>query len=306
MQKGTLIWTTNRALSWAASAGLILSLAAVPSSAGAEDAPAPEALTVYTERVPTGFINWGEGYAEIVVQAPYETERYGSSHAKIRAIEEAETRADEAFYRLLRGINVSGDTRLAGNTALEEALKKVSRRERKMTKQKTANVTLTATFKVPLYGKKGLAGEVYKAAWETPEGGSLAGTSGGGFTSVVLDASATTLQAALFPHVLNEAGEVLYGPADLDQKALDRGDPVTYVVPTENQGKKGGLSKTARKDYGENPLAIRVDKISGEFLADIVLRPEHEKMLRDAQVGDLLAQGRVFIIKAASVDMTGS
>ena len=46
---------------------------------------------------------------------------------------------------------------------------------------------------------------------------------------VVLDASATTLQAALFPHVLNEAGEVLYGPADLDQKALDRGDPVTYV-----------------------------------------------------------------------------
>ena len=169
MQKGTLIWTTNRALSWAASAGLILSLAAVPSSAGAEDAPAPEALTVYTERVPTGFINWGEGYAEIVVQAPYETERYGSSHAKIRAIEEAGTRADEAFYRLLRGINVSGDTRLAGNTALEEALKKVSRRERKMTKQKTANVTLTATFKVPLYGKKGLAGEVYKAAWEAPE-----------------------------------------------------------------------------------------------------------------------------------------
>ena len=96
------------------------------------------------------------------------------------------------------------------------------------------------------------------------------------------------------------------GSDEAEASPAKRGDPVTYVVPTENQGKKGGLSKTARKDYGENPLVIRVDKISGEFLADIVLRPDQEKILRDAQVGDLLAQGRVFIIKAASVDMTGS
>jgi hypothetical protein len=306
MKKGTLIRTTNRALSMTAPAALILVLAAFPSLAGAEGAPGPKELSGYTERVPTGFVNWGEGYAEVVVQAPYETVRYGSSHAKIRAIEEAENRADEAFFRLLRGINASGDTRLAGNTELEEALKSVSKGQRKMTKQRTANVTLTATFRVPLYGKKGLAGAVYKVAWETPEEGSLAGTSGGDYTSVVLDASSTTLQAALFPHVRNEAGEVLFGPADLDQRTLDRGTPVTYVVRGESQGKKGGLSKTAQKEYGDNPLVIQVDKIAGEFLADIVLRPDNEKMLRDAQVGDLLAQGRVFIIKAASVDVSDS
>jgi hypothetical protein len=304
MKMGTSI--SKSALYHAATASLILVLAALPSPAGAEDPPGADALGPYTERVPTGFIDWGEGIAEVVVEAPYETVRYGSSHAKIRAIEEAEERADEALYRLLRGVNVSGETRVAGETALEEVLMEVVRREKKMTKQRTANVTMTATFRVPLFGKKGLAAALYEPAWEAPETGALAGSSGGEFTSVVLDASATTLQAALFPHVRSEAGELLFGPGDLTARTLERGRPITYAVRLEDPGKKGGLSKTVRREYGDNPLMIQVDKIAGEFLADIVLRPDDEKRLRDAGVGDLLAQGRVFILKAASVDLTDS
>jgi hypothetical protein len=306
MRKVTQHFGWWRAVSGVSLVLLIGALSNLPVTVGAQDALAPETLASYTERVPTGFINWGAGYAEVEVEAPYETQRFGSSHAKIRAIEAAQKRADEAFYRLLRGVNVTGSERLAGNTALEEALRRFASRERKLTNQRTTNVTMTATFKVPLYGRKALAYDVYRAAWESPETGALAVTEGGEFTSVVLDASETTLQAALFPRILAEGGEILFAPGNVDRKRLERGSPVTYVVRSDNPGKKSGLPKSVRRDMGDNPLVIKVERISGEFLADIVLRPEQEQRLREANVGDLLAQGRVFIVQTASVDLTQS
>ena len=114
-----------------------------------------------------------------------------------------------------------------------------------------------------------------------------------------------SLQAALFPRILTEAGEVIYGPGVLDPKALARGAGVHYVVRAEDTGKKkSGLPKDLAKIMGDNPLVVDIGKISGEFLADVVLRPEQVEQLRQAQVGDLLADGLVFILQTQSIDTT--
>ena len=244
---------------------MVLFLAAPLHAAVAQEAVDPANLEVYTERVKTGFINWGAGHAEVVVEAPFLTERFGASHAKIRAIESAKKLAEQAMYRLLRGINLTGGQRLAGDAQLEEILRKMSARQSSLENQKTANVTMTATYRMPIYGRKALSGSIRQAAFADSDKGALAGTSGGGHTSVVLDAAGTTLQAAFFPRLLSEDGTLLFGPADLDAKTAT---PARYVVRGEGSNKKLRLPKTVAKTMGENPLVLKVNKVGGEFFAD--------------------------------------
>ena len=271
--------------------------------ARAQEPVSADALNVYTERVKTGFINWGAGYAEVTVEAPYETERFGISHAKMRAIEFADGLAGKALYRLLRGINLTGDMRLAGDTELEEILRKLVKKQAKIDKQRTVNVTMTATYRMPIYGRKALSGTIQSTTFADTEKGDMAGTSGGSYTSVVLDASGTSLQAALLPRILDEEGTLLFGPADLDSKAPAA---VTYVIRGDSSDKTLRLPKATAKNMGDNPLVLKVEKVGGDFLADVVLRPDAAAALRSAQAGDVLAQGRLFIIHTNSIDLSGS
>jgi hypothetical protein len=279
-------------------------LLAGTTPAVAQSAISVDDLEAYTERVPTGYLNWGAGFAEVTVEAPYETERYGGSHAKIRAIEKAEELAEEALFRLVRGINLTGSTRLAGDEAFEAALRQVIKKQSGMNDQKTANVTMTALFRLPLHGRKALSGTLLPLLAEGDTAGALAGTGGGEYTSIVLDATGTTLQAALFPRLLDESGQVLFGPADLDEKAMAKGSPATYVVRGQAEDKDLRLPKSLAKTMGDNPLVLKVRKVGGEFFADVVLRPEQVETLQAAQPGDLLSEGRLFIIQTTSVDVS--
>lgn len=280
-----------------------LILVANPSQVSAQEAVDPSSLEVYTERMKTGFVNWGAGYAEVVVEAPYQTERFGASHAKIRAIEAAMEMSAQSFYRLLRGVNLTGEKRLAGDTELEEILRKLSGKQSSLENQRTVNVTMTATYRMPLYGRKALSGAIQRAAFADDPAGTLAGTSGGSFTSIVFDAAGTTLQAAFFPRILDEDGTLLFGPGDLADK-ID--SPVRYVVRGDGSHKKLRLAKKVAKNLGENPLVMQVRKVGGEFFSDIVLRPEQVEQLGQAQPGDLLSLGKLFIIQTRSLDVSES
>jgi hypothetical protein len=273
------------------------------SPATAQEAVDLAGLEVYTERVKSGFINWGEGYAEVVVEAPYETERFGASHAKIRAIQAAKEQAEQSLYRLLRGINLTGEKRLAGDAPLEAILRKLAAKQSSLADQKTVNVTMTATYRMPIYGRKALSGTVRQTSFADAQKGTLAGTSGGSFTSVVFDAAGTTLQAAFFPRILAEDGTVLFGPADLDAKT---DAPARYVVRGDGKQKNLRLPKSVARNLGESPLVLKVQKVGGEFFSDVVLRPEQVEQLRQAQPGDLLAMGRLFIIQTQSIDVSNS
>ena len=285
---------------------LVLVSPLASGSLGAAEPLSARILVPYTERVETGFIDWGQGLASVDVQASYDTVRFGSSHAKIKSIGEAEKKGDAALFRLLRGINVDGERRLAGNPDLEAALKRIIPKSRKMDIGKIANVTLNATFTVPLGGKKAVAGAVHSTIFaESTEHGMLDGAGGGPYTSVLFDASKTSLQAALFPRFRTESGELVYGPGLIDAKALARGAAIRYVVRSDDTGKKkSGLTKDMARALGDNPLVVEIGKIAGEFLADIVLRDEQVEQLRQARVGDLLSQGLVFILQTRSIDTT--
>ncbi|MCZ6833551.1 MAG: hypothetical protein O7F11_07380 [Acidobacteria bacterium] len=280
-----------------------LFLAASHSPARAQEAVDLAGLEVYTERVKTGFVNWGAGYAEVVVEAPYQTQRFGASHAKIRAIEAADEIAKQSLYRLLRGINLTGEKRLAGDAQLEEILRKLAGKQSSLKAQKTVNVTMTATYRMPIYGRKALSGSIRQAAFADSPKGTLAGSSGGSFTSVVFDAAGTTLQAAFFPRILAEDGTLLFGPADLEVK-IDA--PARYVVRGDGSQKKLRLPKSVSRNLGDNPLIMKVLKVGGEFFTDVVLRPEQVEELRQAQPGDLLSLGKLFIIQTRSIDVSES
>ena len=81
-----------------------------------------------------------------------------------QAIEDAEKKSENALYRLLRGMNISGAQRLAGEVPLEEALRKTIVKQRDMDILDIVNESMNTRFRLPLYGKKGLADAVYAQA----------------------------------------------------------------------------------------------------------------------------------------------
>jgi hypothetical protein len=253
-------------------------------------------LQAYNEERPTGVIDWTEGYVEVAVVGHYDTARYGASHAKIRAIEDAENKSADTLFRLIRGINISSDARLAGDEKMEEALHSLIKQDRKMDVGKIENVSLAATFRVPLYGRKGLAQRIFDLLYAgQTQPGPLSAASGGGYSSVVFDASRLPAQPALFPRILNEAGETLYGPGDLNAEVVKRGVcPARYVAA-------GGaaLSKDLTRLIGEKPLVIQVEQLAGDLQSDLVLKADEEARLREAKAGDALAEGRVLIVQAS-------
>ncbi|MFQ5718968.1 MAG: hypothetical protein ACE5IK_05425 [Acidobacteriota bacterium] len=283
----------------------LLALVTMKSSFGDESLSA-RTLAPYTERVATGFIDWGYGFAQVHVVATYDTVRFGSSHAKIKSIDEANKKADNALYRLVRGINLDGEQRLAGHPDLEAALKKVIPKTRKREIGKIANTTLNATYTIPLAGKTSVSGFVRTMRGKgEPLAPVIDPGDGGDHTSVVFDASGTSLQAALFPRVLTEDGQLVYDETVIDPKIVARVPVARYVVRAKDSGKKkSGLSKDVARALGDNPLVVKVNKISGVFLADIILGPDQVAQLREAHAGNLLAQGLVFILQTGSVDMT--
>ncbi|MFQ5766476.1 MAG: hypothetical protein ACE5ID_00605 [Acidobacteriota bacterium] len=263
------------------------------------------ALEDYTERVQTGFIDWGLGMAEVKVTATYDTVRFGGGHAMIRAREEADKKAEDALFRLLRGVNINGDRRLLGSPEMEKVLRKVIHKQMKIKDKRTADLTLTATYQVPIFGKKAVADSLRGSLEEDAlKPGELAGKGGGGYSSVLFDATGTSLQAALYPRVFGAAGDLLYGPGDLSEKGWAKGSSATYLVPSQASGKKSGLPKALARRLGNNPLVLKVQKIKGILLADVELHEEQEQTLKDAGVGDLLAAGHVFFLQTASVDVT--
>ena len=113
----------------------------------------------------------------------------------------------------------------------------------------------------------------------------------------------STISGAPLPRILDEDGTLIFGPADLDSKAPAA---VTYVIRGDGSDKALRLPKATAKNMGDNPLVLKVEKVGGDFLADVVLRPDAAAALRSSQAGDVLAQGRLFIIHTNSIDLSES
>ncbi len=96
---------------------------------------------------------------------------------------------------------------------------------------------------------------------------------------------------------------LLFGPGDLEDK-ID--GPARYVVRGDGSQKKLRLPKSVARNLGDNPLIMKVQKVGGEFFTDVVLRPEQVEQLRQAQPGDLLSLGKLFIIQTRSIDVSES
>jgi hypothetical protein len=108
-------------------------------------------------------------------------------------------------------------------------------------------------------------------------------------TGVVIDARGLAIQAALFPQIVDERGQILYAPESVDREAAIQQGYVAYA--------KAFDQAPAQARVGERPLVLRALRVAGEARVDLVLSDAEATRIRDyTATRRLVRQCRVLIV----------
>jgi len=122
----------------------------------------------------------------------------------------------------------------------------------------------------------------------TPSQGLLA-YNGKPFTSLIVDASQLSLQAALLPRILNEKGEEVYGVSYLSREIAIQSGLVSYA-PSLTAAKKNARA-------GSQPLVICGVRVAGTHPTDIVVSANDAVLIHAAaKSNNFLRQCKVVVV----------
>jgi len=108
-------------------------------------------------------------------------------------------------------------------------------------------------------------------------------------TGVVIDARGLAIQPALFPRIVDESGQSLYAPTDVDTEAAVQQGYIAYA--------KAFDGAPAQVRIGERPLVLRALRVAGDSRVDLVLSHAEAARIRDyAATRRLVRQCRVLIV----------
>jgi len=111
----------------------------------------------------------------------------------------------------------------------------------------------------------------------------------GSVTGIIIDGSGLGLRPAMSPRVLDQSGNVIYGPGNYSREYATTNGVVGYTK-TINQAK-------ADSRVQGNPLIIRGASTSGSSQADIIISNEDAaKMMRADGSANLLKDCRIIFI----------
>jgi len=128
-----------------------------------------------------------------------------------------------------------------------------------------------------------------------------------GYTGLVIDARGFGVKPACFPTVLDEKGQVVYGPALVDRATVQKDGMVHYVAASREVDLSQLFGDTAYvvrpvqlappPREGKRPLKIKgVDK-AGALKANIIVSSEDAKKIKsDAQLGLALKRSKVVVV----------
>jgi hypothetical protein len=109
------------------------------------------------------------------------------------------------------------------------------------------------------------------------------------YTGVVIDARGLAIQPALFPQIVDEQGQILYAPMQVDATMAVQRGYVEYAYTID--------SPQLETRVGKQPLVLRARRALGPTRVDLVLGPGEAAQLQQADaLRRLLMQCRVAII----------
>ncbi|HEV8539641.1 MAG TPA: hypothetical protein VGQ60_00625, partial [Nitrospiraceae bacterium] len=128
-----------------------------------------------------------------------------------------------------------------------------------------------------------------------------------GYTGLVIDARGLGVKPAFFPAVMDDKGDVLYGPETVDRATVEQNGMVQYkALPKDAKisslfGEEAYVIRpvqlgTAPRE-GRRPLKIKGADKSGALKANILISSEDAQKIRgDAKMKGALGRSKVVIV----------
>jgi hypothetical protein len=128
-----------------------------------------------------------------------------------------------------------------------------------------------------------------------------------GYTGLVIDARGLGVKPACFPTVLDEKGEVIYGPALVDRATVQKDGMVHYVAASREVdlsqlfGERAYVVRPVQlappSREGKRPLKIKGLDKAGALKANIIVSSEDaQKIKNDAHLSMALKRSRVVVV----------
>lgn len=128
-----------------------------------------------------------------------------------------------------------------------------------------------------------------------------------GYTGLVIDARGLGVKPACFPSVLDDKGDVLYGPKMVDRAAAQKDGMVHYMAAPKGADLSALFGEGAYivrpvqvatpPREGKRPLKIKGSDKAGALKANIIVSSEDAKKIRsDTQLGLALKRSKVVVV----------
>jgi hypothetical protein len=284
--------------------------AAIPAAAQAV-APPPAGQAI--EKLRDGQINWSTGWIKATgVGAP--PANVGPGQGRAMAERAAFAVALRNLLETVKGVRIDSETLaesyIVKNDVIRSQVAGFVRGAQVVKTDVQADGSVEVTVKAPLWGTESMItafmGEKpFKAHELPPESAGDAGTEG--YTGLVIDARGLGARPACFPMILDEKGEVLYGPETVDRATAEKDGMVEYHALPKDANLSGLFGEgafvirpvqvTAPPREGRRPLKIKgVDK-RGSLKANVLISSEDAKRIRgDKQIGGALHRSKVVVV----------
>ncbi|MBL7014324.1 MAG: hypothetical protein ISR83_07880 [Candidatus Marinimicrobia bacterium] len=182
----------------------------------------------------------------------------------------------------IRGARKIGETRYLSDTSVEVTY------EVSMNDISRVLLPMAETAPTLTYGETTISGTTPQPAQPTTNTPTEALTSGS-VTGIIIDGSGLGLRPAMSPRVLDQSGNVIYGPGNYSREYATLNGVVGYTKTIDQ-------AKADSRVQG-NPLIIRGASASGSSQADLIISNEDAaKMMRAEGAAGLLKDCRVIFI----------
>ena len=263
-----------------------------------------------TEVGSSGQINWTSGTISargLGVPSP----KVPSAAAEAMAFRAAQVVASRNLLELVEGIRVDSETivenYIVKSDIIREQVSGVIRSARVTNHRKFPDGSVEVFLNMPLWGKKSLSSALLADQPMSSQGPSMEGPPTDGYTGIVIDTRGLGVQPATLPLVVDQEGQLVYGPKVVSREAVEKDGFVQYFFAgpekdssmlwehlffVSEKNKNRSVSRAGRR-----PLKIKGLKGRGTLHANVMISAaDAHKIRSNPQLLRALRSAKVVII----------
>lgn len=305
---------TTRAMEAGPRAGLwgVVGLVAGCLLAGGPVFAQSAALKDAVEPMGQGFVNWSTGWVKATgLGAP--PPNAGPGQARAMAQRAAQTVAVRNLLEVVKGVRIDSVTLVENFMVTSDAIRtQVNGFVRGAQVDKTdvqPDGAVEVTVKVPLYGTDSVIAPFLDEKGVKPKAPPPDVPEREGFTGLIIDARGFGVKPACLPAVIDEQGNVVYGPGEVDRESAQRQGMAQYKVALIGAeistlfGEEAfvirpvQVAPPAQPREGRRPLKLKGGGGAGALKANVMISNEDAKKIRnDPALAAALRQSKVVIV----------